>query len=158
MRLYGAGPRHLLAMLITLAFVGYGWARLVQNGQGRMVLIWFVGAVLAHDLILFPLYRGAYEVARRATGVPEHGRARVPILLHLVVPAVISLLLLLVWVPLILQPGDSATTYGNITGVSSDPFLGRWALISVGLFVASALIYALRARTRPSPAVVGRDG
>lgn len=135
-RLYGSRPRHLAAVLLAFALGAYGWVRIAQHGHLRDVVIWFVGAILAHDIVLFPLYRLAYEVARRS---------RVPALAHLVVPAAASGLLLGVWLPLILQPGRSAARFKAITGVSSDPYLARWALITAGLFAASAAVYAARA-------------
>jgi hypothetical protein len=147
-RLYGSSPRHLVATLTALAAAAYAWTRIVQHGQAEQAIIWFLGAILAHDLVLFPLYRLAYEIASRAGRVGEHPQTRVPILRHVVVPAVISAILLITWIPLILQPGRSATTYRAITGVSSDPFLARWVLITVGLFAVSALIYAARTRLR----------
>jgi len=115
-RLYGSRPRHLVAILIALAFAVYAWTRIVQNGHAQETLVWFVGAILAHDLILFPLYRLIYEIAYRTGRVQRRPRARVPILRHIVAPTVISALLLLAWVALILQPGKSAATYRAITG------------------------------------------
>lgn len=144
-RAYGSSPRHLAAVVIAATFAVYGWARIAHDGPVREVLIWFVGAIIAHDLILFPLYRLIYEGARRAGRVQARPRARSPILVHVAVPAFASGLLLLIWLPLIAHTGRSAATYQTITGVSSDPFLTRWALISAGLFTASALIYAVRA-------------
>lgn len=143
-RLYGSRPRHLIAALVALAFAAYAWARLVQDGHARDALIWFIAAVLAHDLVVFPLYRLVYELAARAGRVKQHPQTRVPQLVHVIVPGVMSAFLLVAWVPLILQPGKSAATYDHITGTSSDPFLGRWLLITAGLFVGSAVLYAVR--------------
>lgn len=143
-RAYGGHPRHLAAVVIALAFGVYGWTRIAQNGPWHNVAYWFVGVILAHDLVLFPLYRAIYEVAHRAGRVQASPRSRGPILQHVVVPAAASGLLLIVWLPLIAHPGTSAATYESISGVSSDPFLGRWALITAGLFVVSGLVYAGR--------------
>jgi hypothetical protein len=154
-RLYGSRPRHLIAVLVALAFAAYAWTRLVQHGQARDALIWFVAAVLAHDLIMFPLYRLIYELAARAGRVSQHPQTRIPVLVHLIAPAVMSAFLLLAWVPLILQPGKSAASYQRITSTASTPFLGRWLLITAGLFLASAVVYAVRTRRRtrtPHPA------
>lgn len=143
-RAYGSGGRHLAAVVIALGSAAYGWARIAQGGPVLGVLIWFVGAIAAHDLILFPFYRLIYEAARRAERVRAR-RSRGPILAHLAIPAGASGLLLLIWLPLIAHPGKSAATYQAITGVSSAPFTTRWALISAGLFAVSALIYIARA-------------
>lgn len=151
-RLYGSRPRHLVAVLVALAFAAYAWTRLVQHGQARDALIWFVAAVLAHDLVLFPLYRLIYGLAVRAGRVSQHPQTRMPVLVHLIVPAVMAAFLLLAWVPLILQPGKSAASYQRITSTASDPFLDRWLLITAGLFLASALLYAARTRRKtPAP-------
>lgn len=147
-RLYGSGPRHLIAILIATVLAAYGWTRLVQNSQAEKTLLWLVAAVILHDFVLFPVYRGLYEAVRRAGRVTgEHRHTRVPGIIHLVVPTVLSGFLLLTWIPLILQPGESSSTYQSITGVDSDPFLGRWLLITAGLFVASALVFLVRSRT-----------
>ncbi len=58
--------------------------------------LWFGGAVVVHDLVLFPLYaladRGLIALARR-------GRGRVSVLGHLRVPLTLSGLLLLIFLP-----------------------------------------------------------
>ena len=61
-RFYGAHPLHLLTMGFAFALVGYVvhvagiqtfWNRDVW---WQSIGVWFVGAVLVHDLLLFPLY------------------------------------------------------------------------------------------------------
>ena len=73
-RWYGAGPLHLLTMLGCLALAGYAAAELLpSNAVG--ILVWLVGAVVAHDLILFPLYTLA---DRFAVAVLRHRPAACP--------------------------------------------------------------------------------
>jgi hypothetical protein len=67
---------------------------------------------------------------------------RLAVLHHIRVPAFVSLLLLLVYWPLISR--DSGPTYRAATLLSPDVFLGRWLLITAALFGASALLLGLR--------------
>jgi hypothetical protein len=55
--------------------------------------------------------------------------------------------LFVVWFPLIL--GLSSEVYELKSGRSTDPFLGRWLLITAGLFLASGLAYAVSLRRSP---------
>ena len=54
-RWYGANPLHLLALLGCFALAGYAAARLVSS-HPVAVAVWFLGAVIGHDLLLMPLY------------------------------------------------------------------------------------------------------
>ncbi len=67
---------------------------------------------------------------------------RLAVLHHIRVPVFLSLLLLLVYWPLISQ--DSGPTYRAVTLLAPDVFLGRWLLITAVLFGASALLLGLR--------------
>lgn len=133
-RWYGEGPLHLLLMVSSFALAGYAGVRLL-DGDTLMILLWFVGAVLVHDLVLLPLY----SAADRALRLPRVGRAgpvnfvRVPLLL--------SGLLLLMWFPLITR---QAERYEPASGLSPDGFLGHWLLITAALFAASALLLVVR--------------
>ncbi|MGH3098397.1 MAG: hypothetical protein ACRDMV_20625 [Streptosporangiales bacterium] len=145
---YGAGPLHLLALLAAFGLAGYAAARLVPaNPVG--VAVWFVGALVGHDLVLLPLY----SLADRSVGavlrhrVPDGAdlRGSGPWLNHLRVPAALSALLFCVFFPLILRlPHD----FAGITDRSVDPYIGRWLLITGLLFAASGLHLALRLRPR----------
>jgi hypothetical protein len=141
---YGAGPRHLI--VVTAAIVLAGWVALRLAGEataGRM-LLWFLGAVIAHDLVLFPLYATADRVLR-ALVRPRVGD-RVALLNHLRVPALASALLFLVFAPGILRLGE--TTHLAATGQDQHPYLARWLQLTAALFLLSALTYALRALAR----------
>jgi hypothetical protein len=66
------------------------------------------------------------------------------------VPASFSLLLLLVWFPLIL--GLAAGTYHRASGLTTGPYLWRWLAVTGVLFTASAAAYALALRRASSRA------
>jgi hypothetical protein len=67
----------------------------------------------------------------------------VPWINYLRVPVGLSLLLLLVWFPLILRLN---TRYQDSTNLSPDPFLWHWLAVTGALFLLSAIAYALRLR------------
>ena len=146
---YGAHPLHLLALLGALALAGYAAAGAVGAPGAVRMLVWFVAAILASDLLLQPFAaladRGLLATLR---GVRRwRGPARVPVLNHIRVPVLGSGLLLLVFFPVIVQQGEQS--YIAATGLTMDPYLERWLLLSGAMFLISALGYALRlARAR----------
>jgi hypothetical protein len=148
-RWYGANPLHLLALLGCFALAGYAAAQLVQS-RPLAVAVWFLGAVVGHDLLLMPLYSLA---DRSAVAAIRHRTPRlpaVPWINYLRVPAGLSGLLLLIWFPLILRLG---TNYHASTTLSPDPFLWHWLAVTGALFLLSAAMLALRLRRTPHPAV-----
>ena len=78
---------------------------------------------------------------------PESRRTRLGIaaLNHLRAPALLSGLLLLVWWPVIGR--KAPRTYLHASGLTVDPYLGRWLAATAVLFVGSALIFMLRLRS-----------
>jgi hypothetical protein len=148
LRWYGANPLHLLALLGCFALAGYAADRLVPS-RPVGIAVWFVGAVVGHDLLLMPLYsladRSAAAVIRhRATRLPA-----IPWINYLRVPAALSGLLLLVWFPLILR---LRTRYQASTTLSPAPFLWHWLAVTGALFLLSAAALAVRIRTLHRPA------
>ncbi|MGH3392930.1 MAG: hypothetical protein ACRDOO_29030 [Actinomadura sp.] len=151
---YGADPLHLLALLACFALAGYAAGRVVVAGIWVGFAIWFVGAAVIHDLLLYPLYALADVAAqrspwRRRAHQPTQGRPRgavpwPPWINYLRVPLALSGLLLLVWFPLILR--RAAERYRASVGLDPSPYLGRWLLVTGVLFAGSALAYALRLR------------
>jgi hypothetical protein len=145
-RWYGAPLRHLLALLVSFALAGYAVHAVAAAGQWRGFAIWFGAAIVAHDLLLFPVYSFADRVLRQflrrrqASAVP----AAPPVLNYLRVPAAFSLLLLLVWFPLIL--GLSSDRYRRASGLSDSPYLWRWLAVTGTAFAASAGWYAVSRR------------
>ncbi|MFF4279963.1 hypothetical protein ACFY0Z_14365 [Streptomyces kronopolitis] len=131
---YGERPLHLLLMLASFALAGYAGVRLLAGGQWPLVLVWFAGAALLHDLVLLPLYAAADRVLVRC--LPKRARTG-----YVRVPAAVSGLLLLVWFPLIAGSTDPAWVahYEATTGLPGGEFLARWLLLTTGLFALSAL-------------------
>ena len=145
-REYGAGPMHLLAVVASTAVAAYALMRVFDVvGDPLRVALWLLGAILAHDLVLFPLYALLGLIAGGAL-VPEarRSRLRVAALNHLRAPALASGLLLLVWFPLI--AARAPRTFMRSTGLDVSVYLDRWLLVTAVLFMCSALLFALRVR------------
>jgi len=138
---YGANPLHLLALLVSFTVAGYAAARLVPD-HPLGVAVWFVGAAVAHDLVLLPLYAvvdaSMVRTSRRPTRLPP-----VPWLNHVRVPMLLSGLLLLVYLPSVLQLSG---IYRPVTALDPGRFLESWLGVTAGLFVVSAVAYAVRLR------------
>ena len=149
-RLYGAGPLHMLVALASLALVAYTMSVL---GFGELwdpdvwwqsIVVWFLGAVILHDLVLFPLYALADHLLGailRRRPAPDHAPG-VPIVNHVRIPVLAVSLLLLLFLPGIIEQGGSS--YENATGQTQEPFLGRWLLLSAAIFGVSAAAYGTR--------------
>ena len=155
-RLYRAGPGHALLMLGGFAFAGYVVDRIVHVSQPLWIAIWFGGAIVAHDVVLFPLYALADRLLLRRCG-RLRARSGVPWVNHVRVPVVMSGILLLVSFPLVFRLSDR--TYLAATGLHPTVYLARWLLVSAGLFAASAVVYAVRrlaARRPAGPPAVDR--
>ncbi|WP_328422014.1 hypothetical protein [Streptomyces sp. NBC_00443] len=138
-RLALGSPLQILLLACSFALAGYAGVRLL-DGDWFGIVLWFVGAAILHDLVLVPLYGAADQAVLR--GLESVDRRRwMP---YVRVPAGLSLLLLLVWFPLI--TGRVADRYAGATGMSTDTFLARWLLITAALFGGSAVLLVLRRR------------
>ncbi len=146
--LYGSSPAHLLLGLAAL--VVSAWAVVQAFGQGPPLSLtkWFVGSILAHDLVLLPIYSLVLIVLLRVFGGRVAGdRAgpsprRLLLLNHLRVPAALSLLMLLLFFPFILGLAEGG--YRGVSGLSTEPYLPRWLFLSGALFLLSGLILVVR--------------
>jgi membrane protein implicated in regulation of membrane protease activity len=148
---YGANPLHLLALLAAFALAGYAVRAVIAAGQFRGFAIWFAVAIVGHDLLLFPLYSLADQSVQRLlpwTTRRKRGRPRPsdqvpgpPLINYVRIPVAFSLLLLLVFFPLIL--GLSEPEYHRASGLTTQPYLWRWLAVTGVLFAASAVVYAL---------------
>jgi hypothetical protein len=155
-RVYGDHPLHLLTMVAGFALLGYIVATVKpmtlwnSHSWWQSIAVWFAGAVIAHDLVLFPIYAAADRILRALARRRRGGQLRVPVRNHLRIPALGSGLTLLVFLPGII--GQGASTYLAATGQTQQPFLGRWLLLTAAMFTTSAIVYLVRA------AVAGRRG
>lgn len=147
-RVYDRGPSHALAMLFTYAVTAYALWAIFQNTAPWIVLLWLGGAIIVHDFVFLPLYTGVYRVMRGVAGA-HAGRRRVLALQHVAAPAIVSLLLLLMSLPLVLQLSEA--NYQPTTGMTQDPYLERWLAVTAALFVLSAIVFAVRARRATDP-------
>lgn len=152
-RHYGANPLQLLALLATFALSGYAFYLASMGPLPVRMLIWFVAAIVGHDLVLYPLYAitdRSWHLVSRRTRLMRHGAGHepaVPAVNYLRVPIVLSGFLLIAF-------------WGTITGQGEgpfiaaadhhfDPYLARWLVITGIFFAVSAVLYAWRlGRTR----------
>jgi hypothetical protein len=136
--LYGAGPGHLLAVLVSLA-LAVGAATIVAGDPSLLrMVVWFLAAVLLHDVVLFPLY----AAADRAIGPAVRRARRVPVVNHVRVPLLGAGLTFLLFLPGIVRQGEPVVI--GQTGLDQSPFLGRWLLLVAGLAAVSAAWYGIR--------------
>jgi hypothetical protein len=133
---YGASPLHLLGHVAAFAITLWALARVFDGRAPWNWVAWFLLAALLHDVVFLPLYSLLDRVAqgRRPPG---------PGVNYVRVPAAISGVLLLVYFPLILTRADG--NYARVSGHHVEGYERNWLLITAGLFLASALIWAGRA-------------
>lgn len=147
---YGAGPLHLLLVLASLAV---GLYVVVTLGVSNLwdpdvwwqsIAVWFAGAIIAHDLIVFPLYalvdRGLSKGRRRQGGSSSAVN-------YIRIPLIANALLFAVFFPGII--GQGAGSYMRATGQTQDPFLVRWLILAGVIFALSAVAYGVRRITTP---------
>lgn len=147
-RFYGSSPLHLLTMLAGFALLGYllitARPATLWKPEGawwKSMAVWFAAAIVAHDLVLFPMY----SVVDRLFNISAKRRRHqpvVPVRNYLRVPALGSGLLLLIFFPGIVRQG--ASLYFEDTGLTQQPFLSRWLMLTAAMFAATALVYATR--------------
>jgi hypothetical protein len=138
---YGAGPLHLICLPAALAFTGYLVWTVLPAPESIRILVWVGAAAVAHDLILWPLY----TVVDRVAHTVDHrtGRRRgVAWINHVRVPAILSAVMLAVSFPLVLRHSEGA--YHAASGLTEQPYLGRWLLLSGSAFAVSAVAYTAR--------------
>lgn len=158
---YGASPLHLLALLASLLIAGTAAAGWFDNTASitERILIWFLGAIVGHDLVLVPLYSLLDRIAFGALA-GRHGDKHEPRAgwAYVRVPALLSGLLFLVFFPEILRLGDA--TFHTASGMHQDVYLVRYLFTCGALFALSGVVYALtlgRARARGTRDFTGED-
>lgn len=145
-RFYGENPLHLLALLGCFALAGAAVLELAPNPSAMAILIWFAAAVIGHDLVLYPLYALADRSLVLTRWVRRRVSARavtVAATNHVRLPALGAALTGLIWLPTI-----SGHAAGTAYFVSDLPptvdYVRRWLLLTAALFLASAVVYAMR--------------
>jgi len=154
-RLYGERLFHLIVVLAALALGAYAISVLgLRDLFNRAVwwqsiAVWFAVAVIGHDLILFPVYALGDRLLRRSRDAPtdgegasQHPSRRIPLTNYLRMPTLAAGLLLLIFLPGIIEQG--APTYLAATGQTQAPYLSRWLLLTAAFYLTSALCYAVR--------------
>ncbi len=149
---YGSHPLHLLGMIAAWAFAGYVVTLLGPQALWnhkvwwQSIAVWFLAAIIAHDLVLFPLYALADRSVTGALAAVRGRRAepslQVSPLNYLRVPTLAAGLSLLLFFPGIIQQGQSS--YVAATGQNQQPFFGRWLLLVAAVYGLSALAFAGR--------------
>lgn len=149
-RHYGASPLHLLAHLVGLAIVAFAFDRIFSGGDVKELLLWYLGFAIAHDLVFVPAYTGLDRLFRATiTRLPLRARTGIPVINYVRAPAVISGVLLIIYLPLISRRNEA--WYFSLSGHYLSHYLLNWLLITAVLFLGSGLIYAarvVRARAR----------
>jgi hypothetical protein len=146
---YGAHPLHLLTMVSGFALLGYTLATFKPatlwnpGAWWQSIAVWFAAAVVAHDLLFFPLYALADRVlASRISRRPAGPHPKVLARNYIRAPALGAGLTLLVFLPGVIEQGEP--TYQAATGQTQQPFLGRWLLLTAAMFAMSAVVYGTR--------------
>ncbi|MDQ6774705.1 MAG: hypothetical protein M3071_00465 [Actinomycetota bacterium] len=155
--LYGAGPRHLLVLLLCFAIAGFavvGWFE--RPGDVVTVLEWFAAAIVLHDLVVVPLYSlldrivfGWLRRPRNAAGSGARGKRRTVLgavnsTPYLRIPAILSGLLLVVFFPVIFGFGSQAEL--SASGIRESGYLARWLIASVVIFALSGVAWGAEVR------------
>jgi hypothetical protein len=117
-----------------------------QDPSVPALLIWFLGAVIGHDLVLYPLYALADQPLVFARWARRRGRdrrpPRVPAINHVRAPVLGSLVLGLIYLPTITRHGEGALRFAS--GLDAAGIFRHWLLITAVLFLGSAVVYAVR--------------
>jgi hypothetical protein len=137
---YGASPLHLLAHLAALALAAWALLEALQLGGAQRIVLWLVGAVVLHDLVLWPAYTTLDRLGRRRRPLGSANYVRFPV--------GISALLLLVFFPVMCGKGEAA--YTRVSGQTWEGYTARWLLVSAALFAGSAALYLVRSRAGSS--------
>jgi hypothetical protein len=143
-RLYGASPLHLFAVAAALTIVAValdGWLKPGTHIIG--ILAWLTACAIAYEVVVIPLAslldRFVLRSSRRPTSQPGLGAVRN----YVRVPALLSALLLLAFLPLIFTFGRNS--FIQSTGDAPPSYLTRWLLATAAMFAISAVVYGLSA-------------
>lgn len=148
---YGERPLHLIAAIATFAIAAYALLEVAERPAPVSFAVFFAGAIVAHDLISFPLYSALNLIAGRVSPA-RLGPATIN---YVRVPALLSGFAFVVWFPLIL--GLDTALYEGAVGRAPADYLGRWLALTAALFAGSGLVLALRARRAMTPRIDGDE-
>ena len=133
-RRVGASPTQLALLVVCLGLAAYAAFFLLGDPALLRMLVWFAGAAVVHDLVIFPLYAAADRVLGALLPGPRMNYVRVPALGA-------GLAFLMFW-PGIVRQGEA--THLAATGLDQAPYLGRWLVLSAALFGLSGLVWVVR--------------
>ena len=145
-RFYGAGPLHLVVLVLTLGVAAYAVVTLLAGEQASWLRIgvWFVAAVVVNDLVLNPLAAVVDGVLRFGLRWLPDVPAAPTTVNHIRVPLLGAALTFLVFFPGIVRQGEPVVI--GQSGLDQSPFLLRWVLLVVGMTVVSVLVFVVRSR------------
>jgi hypothetical protein len=132
---YGAHPLQLVLLVAGLALAAYAALGVLVSPAWPRILVWFAAAIVLHDLVAFPLYAAADGLLVRAV-------SRWRLVNYLRIPALASALTFVLFLPGII--GQGAATYQAATGLTQQPFLGRWLVLCAVFFAVSAMVFTFR--------------
>ncbi|GEL23474.1 hypothetical protein PSU4_24280 [Pseudonocardia sulfidoxydans NBRC 16205] len=134
----------MVGVLACVALAGYAATIIVRDPTLHPsivgMLIWFAGALLLHDLVLFPLYTAADRVIGLLPAT------RVPLVNHVRVPLLGAALTLLVYLPGIVRQGEPVVL--GASGLDQGPYLVRWLWLVLAMTGVSALVWVVRVTRR----------
>jgi hypothetical protein len=152
---YGSDPLHLLGTIAAWALAGYVVILLGPHALWnhrvwwQSIGVWFLAAIVAHDLVLFPLYALADRSLASALAAVRNRRPaappRVSPLNYVRIPTLAAGLSLLLFFPGIIAQGRFS--YIAATGQDQQPFLGRWLALVAAVYSVAAIAYAVRLAT-----------
>lgn len=142
-RIYGGSPLHLVGHLVLIGIAAYALSIMFRSEfapQPWNLVLWLLGGAVLHDLVLLPAYSAVNAAASRGWG----GR---PSINYVRVPLVVSLVLLLTYLPRIAD--GQPQNYERALGYAPPDYLARWLLITASLFAASLLVWVVRRLVGP---------
>jgi len=139
-RLYGSTPLHVIAHVVLFVLFAYVVLQIFDTRAIGNIVVWFVAALILHDLLVLPLYAGLDRLGQRVVRGSAINYVRVP--------AGLSLLFLLLFYPPMF--GRNEGSFSRVAGVEPTGYLERWLLVTGALFALAAVLYAARVRRRPA--------
>ncbi len=137
------GPLGVAAHLAVIAIAAFAVSRTLEVASTGDLnfLIWLIAGAILHDIVLLPLYTLADLLSRLA--MSDHPLRRIHPANHVRFPAAISLVILLVYSPTILDRNPG--TFQRLSGrpQATDP-LEAWLWITLALFLVSGAALAVR--------------